>query len=411
MQTYMPAAVGCSHFGMLGTAKALVRISLAVVGLLFSSAASADEFAPAVRSISVYDIPSHTVMLEQNADVAMPPASMTKLMTLYILFEALEMGRVQLEDRMAVSAYAANRGGSTMFLDTRDNPTIEDLIRGIIVMSGNDAAITVAEGLAGTEGAFTLQMNSVAQRIGMEHSHFLNASGWPEAGHEMSARDLGALALSIIEEFPQHYHFFSQPEFSFDNRAPANRFNRNPILGLNIGGDGLKTGHTDEAGYGFVGSAVQGNRRIVFAFMGAQDANARAQIARDIVLWAYGQFRSRQVLRAGDILAQAEVWLGEQRTVPLTVASDVTILLPTSSPDDVQAMLSYLGPITAPIHEGQEVGHLSISLSSVETTHIPVVAAENVRMGGFSVRISAAATVLANLAMRHTTSFLTQEEE
>lgn len=411
MQVYISARAGRSRLGTLGTVTALARASFAAAGILFPCSASAEEFAAAVRSAWIYDIPTQTVMMDRDADAAMPPASMTKLMTLYILFEALEAGRVQLTDRFNVSPHAASRGGSTMFLDTRDRPTIEELILGIIVMSGNDAAIAVAEGLAGSEAAFADLMNSTAERIGMENSQFMNASGWPETGHEMTARDLGTLAVRIIEDFPQYYHYFSEPEFPFDNRAPANRFNRNPILGLNIGGDGLKTGHTEEAGYGFVGSAIQDDRRVVFAFMGAEDANARAQVARDIVIWAFGQFRARQVLRSGDVLAEAEVWLGERATVPLTVERDLTILIPSGRPDNVQAMLSYLGPISAPIIEGQEIGHLTVSRGTMEALSVPVVAAEDIQVGGFDVRLSAAATILANAAIRQVSRFLTQEQE
>ncbi len=235
-------------------------------------------FETRAQAAYVLDLTTDTVLLSKNADVPLPPASMSKLMTLYMLFEALRDGRVTMETRFGVSDRAAAMKGSTMFLDQRDRPTVEELIQGIIVQSGNDACVVVAEGLAGTEDAFARLMNDRAAALGLEASTFTNASGWPSPDHRMSVHDLGRLAARLITEFPEYYGYFAQKEFEFDGRAPQNRFNRNPLLELGIGADGLKTGHTQEAGYGLVGSAMQGDRRIVFVMIGLDRGSAGAGI-------------------------------------------------------------------------------------------------------------------------------------
>ncbi len=263
------------------------------------------------REAWVYDIATGTVLMEKDADVQMPPASMSKLMTIYMLFEALKEGRVDLDTQFPVSTKAREMQGSTMFLNERDRPTVEELIKGIIVLSGNDACVVVAEGLAGTERAFAQQMTERAHALGLTNSHFVNASGWPAPGHVMTAHDLGILALHLITDFPELYENFAITEFPFDNRAPANRFNRNPLLKLGIGADGLKTGHTSEAGYGLVGSAKQGDRRIVFVISGMASDTARAEEAERIVNWAFRQFTMRTLLDKGETVAHAPVWLGD----------------------------------------------------------------------------------------------------
>ena len=235
----------------------------------------------------------------------LPPASMSKLMTLYMLFEALRDGRVTMDTQFAVSTRAREMGGSTMFLNELDRPTVEELIQGIVVSSGNDATVVVAEGLAGTEDAFARLMNDRAASLGLEQSTFTNASGWPNPNHLMSAHDLGRIAVHIIEEFPEFYPYFSQREFDYEERSPANRFNRNPLLDLGIGADGLKTGHTQEAGYGLVGSAVQGERRIVFVLTGMASEKEREEEAERIVSCAFRQFVEKTVAAKGQSFGEA----------------------------------------------------------------------------------------------------------
>ncbi|WP_415183767.1 D-alanyl-D-alanine carboxypeptidase family protein [Phaeovulum sp.] len=376
------------------------RFFYAVLALAFASllaALPAGAFETHARAAWVYDMTTDTVLLDKNADVALPPASMSKLMTVNMLFEALKDGRVSLDTRFPVSSKAKAMGGSTMFLNERDRPTVDELIKGIIVLSGNDACVVVAEGLAGSEAAFANQMTERAKALGMDNSSFANASGWPDPGQRMSMHDLGIVAVRLIKEFPELYKDFSITEYPFDNRAPDNRHNRNPLLKLGIGADGLKTGHTSEAGYGLVGSAVQGNRRIVFVISGLESEAARAQEAEAIVNWAFRQFVLKQVATKGTKLAQAPVWLGSTDSVGLVVGEDLSLLLPALAAGEVTGEATFSGPIAAPIAEGQELGQLVITLPGMPDTRVPLLAETAVQKGGFMVHMK---TALAHVAKR-----------
>ena len=274
----------------IGSVFGIVNVLLGAAVALAMTALSAAAFDTNARAAWVYDVATGTVLLEKNADQPIPPASMSKLMTVYMLFEALHEGRITKDTQFPVSSKAKAMQGSTMFLDERDRPTVEELIKGIIVLSGNDACVVVAEGLAGTEEAFAREATARAKALGLTETHLTNASGWPDPQHRMSTHDLGVLAQHLITDFPELYKNFAIKEYAFDNRAPANRHNRNPILGLGIGADGLKTGHTEEAGYGLVGSAVQDGRRVIFVLSGLGSEKARAEESERIVNWAFRQF-------------------------------------------------------------------------------------------------------------------------
>ncbi|MGB0499464.1 MAG: D-alanyl-D-alanine carboxypeptidase family protein, partial [Rubricella sp.] len=252
---------------MLSRLLAQILIALALAGAAFGQT-----FDTRATAALVVDHETGAVLFARNADAPMPPASMSKLMTLNMLFEAVDEGSVSLADTFVVSERAWRMGGSRMFLEPRHEPTVEDLIRGIIIHSGNDACVVVAENLAGTEEAFADVMTARARELGMMESTFINSTGWPADGHVMSARDLVHLARHLIEDFPDLYPYFAETEYTWDGITQSNR---NPILFANIGGDGLKTGHTEEAGYGLVGSAVQDGRRVVFMVTGLEDARAR----------------------------------------------------------------------------------------------------------------------------------------
>ena len=343
----------------------------------------------------VYDLTTGTVLLAKNAEIPLPPASMSKLMTLNMLFEALRDGRVTLETRFSVSARAKAMGGSTMFLNETDRPTVEELIKGIIVQSGNDACVVVAEALAGSEEAFARLMTERARDLGMTQSTFANASGWPDPRHRMSMHDLGILAVRLITEFPEFYPYFSIAEWDFDGRAPANANNRNPLLGLGVGADGLKTGHTNEAGYGLVGSAVQGDRRVVFVISGLESDAARRQESESIVNWAFRQFLKKTVATAGAPIVEAPVFLGAAKTVPLTLAEDLTLLVPALVQDGLPAEAVFDGPLAAPVTAGQPVGELVVTVPDLGERRLPLVAAADVAKGGFRVRMEAALAALS----------------
>ncbi|SHJ56739.1 D-alanyl-D-alanine carboxypeptidase (penicillin-binding protein 5/6) [Palleronia salina] len=373
----------------------LFRILWAVPAIMMAGAALAQaEFDTRAGSAWVYDVGTGTVLMEKNADVPLPPASMSKLMTLNMLFEALRDGRVSMDTRFGVSSRAAALGGSSMYLTENDRPTVEELIQGIIVQSGNDACVVVAEGLAGSEDAFARQMTARARDLGMTQSTFANASGWPNPNHRMSMHDLGILATRLITEFPDLYGYFAQTIFEYDGRVPANHNNRNPLLGLGIGADGLKTGHTQEAGYGLVGSAAQGDRRVVFVISGLDSEKARAEEAERMVSWAFRQFVERQVVSKGQSVAMADVWLGNTAQVGLVAANDAEMLIPALSQDNVVAEAVFTGPIQAPIAEGQQIGTLVIKVEGLPDTEMPLLADRAVSAAGFVPRLKTAAGVL-----------------
>ena len=353
-------------------------------------------FETRAKSAFVVDLNTGTVLLNKNADVPLPPASMSKLMTLYIAFEALRDGRLSLTEKLPVSEHAMSYGGSTMFLDTTDRVTVEDLVRGIIVLSGNDACAVIAEALSpdGTEAGFARYMTQRAQKMGMTNSTFANSNGWPAAGHRMSMRDLALLATRLIEDFPQYYPMFSEESFAFDGRAPQNTRNRNPLLGLGIGADGLKTGHTQEAGYGLVGSSMQGDRRVVFVISGLETSKARAKEAETIVNWSFRQFVLRNVAQEGSVVAEAEVFMGAEPSVGLAPAQDISALLPALDGNSITAEVVYDGPIEAPIAKGQELGQLILKPEGLDALSYPLVANKDVAAGGFLTRVTTAAGAL-----------------
>jgi len=343
----------------------------------------------------VIDHGSGQVLLAHNADVPMPPASMSKLMTLLMAFEALKEGRLTLETRVSVSTHAMSFGGSTMFLNTTDRPTIEDLIRGIVVVSGNDASVALAEAISpdGTEAGFARIATERARELGMSSTTIVNASGWPAAGHVMSMRDLGILAEEIITAHPDYYRYFVETEFDYENRAPANRFNRNPLLALGIGADGLKTGHTQEAGFGLVGSAVQGTRRVTFVITGLPSSEARARESERILNWAFRQFVERQVVTQGTEMARVPVFMGASADVGIAPAEDLTLLLPVVSDVPLVAEMTYASPIAAPVAQGDVLGELVVRLGQGDQAaehRIGLVATGSVAEGGLGIRLTTA---------------------
>ncbi|MGJ8606100.1 MAG: D-alanyl-D-alanine carboxypeptidase family protein [Marivita sp.] len=378
---------------MIRKTRAILAASAAVILLCTGPSAAFDTQATAAF---VLDEKTGTVLLAKDADTALPPASMSKLMTLYMAFEAVRDDRLQLDEELPVSAHANSFGGSTLFLREGERVSVRDLIRGVIVLSGNDACVVLAEALSpdGTEAGFARLMTQRAQQMGMTNSVFKNSSGWPADGHVMSMRDLTLLAQRLIEDFPEFYPMFAETEFLFDEAESSNRFNRNPLLALGIGADGLKTGHTQEAGYGLVGSAKQGDRRVIFTITGLDTAQARAQESESIVNWAFRQFAEKTVTRAGAVVAQADVWMGATETVGLVANDDVTLLLPNTPGADISAEVVYTGPIKAPIAEGRQLAELIISPEGLPEHRIPLFAASAVPAAGFVSRMMNVSQVL-----------------
>ena len=372
----------------------LFRMMVAALAVAFAASLPVQAFETRATAAWVFDVGTHAVLMEKNSDQPLPPASMSKLMTINMLFEALQDGRVTMDTTFSVSARAREMGGSTMFLNEQDRPTVRDLIHGIIVNSGNDACVVVAEGLAGSEEAFAKQMTERATALGMTASNFANSSGWPDPSHRMSMHDLGILTLRLIEEFPEEYKVFAKTEFNYADRAPDNRFNRNPLLKLGIGADGLKTGHTSEAGYGLVGSAVQGDRRVIVVISGLASEQERAEEAERILNWAFRQFAQKTVANAGVRVAEADVWLGAVAKVGLVPAKDVRILVPALVQDTITAEVIYSGPLAAPITAGTEVAKLLVHVPDLPDIEVPLLAESDVAKGGFFKRLTTAAKTL-----------------
>ncbi|WCR11608.1 D-alanyl-D-alanine carboxypeptidase [Paracoccus stylophorae] len=366
---------------------------------LLALAVPAHAFDTNARTAWVYDVATGTVLMEKNADEQIPPASMSKLMTIYMLFEALQEGRVQMDTRLPVSTKARQMKGSTMFLNEQDRPNVDELIKGIIVLSGNDACVVVAEGLSGTEEAFARQMTEKGKEMGLTNSVFANASGWPDPRHRMTAHDLGLLAAHLIDDFPELYKNFALTEYRFDDRAPANRFNRNPLLKLGIGADGLKTGHTQEAGYGLVGSAVQDGRRVIFVITGLSSETARAEEAERIVNWAFRQFTMETLVPAGETVVEVPVWLGTQSRIGLTTRDGANVLIPAGARDQVKVEAVFDSPVPAPIAKGDRLGQLVVTVPGAQDAVTPLIAAQDVPEAGFAGRMKGAVMRLGNKAI------------
>lgn len=380
---------------MLPTLRRLVTATVLLLGALPAAA-----FETRATAAWVYDMSTHTVLMDKNADTPVPPASMSKLMTLNMLFEAVRDNRVTMDTTFAVSSRATEMtrlGGSTMYLQENDRPTVRELIHGIIINSGNDACVVVAEGLAGTEDAFAALMTERGKAIGLSHSTFTNSSGWPDPAQRMSMRDLGILGKRLIDDFPEFYPIFSQTEFNYKDRAPANAHNRNPLLKIAAAdwkADGLKTGHTTEAGFGLVGSAVMGDRRVIFAITGLASDKDRASESEAIVNWAFRQFTEKTVVKSGIRIAEAPVWLGAEGSVGLVPAEDVKLLLPSQVQETVTAEVIFNGPVEAPIAKGAQIAELIIHVPDLPDARIPLVAESDVAKGGFLKRLGAAADIL-----------------
>ncbi len=385
---------------------AVLFLVLALSTLVAAAAASQTVYETPAKAALIHDFDTDTVLFERNADTPMPPASMSKLMTLYMVFEALREGHIDLDTTFAVSTKARNMGGSTMFLDETDRPTAEELIKGIVVQSGNDACVVVAEGLAGTEEAFAQRMTIRGREIGLKDSTFANASGWPHPRHRMSIRDLVKLAALLIKDFPEYYGYFAMEEFDYDGRSPANRFNRNPVLGIGLGADGLKTGHTEETGYSLVGSAIQGERRVIFAFTGLESAAARRREAEATIIWGLRQFIVRKLASKGDVIGEIPVWVGSQSSVNAIAGEDILLPFPTVGQDSVTMRIEYLSPLDAPVAEGAKVAELVVSIPSIPEKRVPLVSDREATLGGLLPRVRASSSLLIDMAIGQVRSLL-----
>jgi len=363
----------------------LTAVSLGLAAALPSARAIETK----AREAILVDATTGTVLLEKNADIPVPPASMSKLMTVYLVYEALKEGRLKMTDKLPVSERAWNMGGSKMFVLVNDQVSVSDLLQGIIVQSGNAACVVVAEALAGSEEAFAEQMTAKARELGLTSATFKNATGWPAVGHEMSVRELAQLSARLIGDFPEYYPIFSEKEFTY---AGIKQANRNPLLYSDIGADGLKTGHTQASGFGLTASAVQNNRRLILVVNGLGSAKERSEESKRLLSWGFRQFAALEMFRAGDEVERAEVWSGAASAISLVLAEDLTVTVPRGTLKKLKVTAVYDGPVPAPIKAGQRLGTLRIEVPGGEIPPIerPLLAANDVAKAGVMGRAKAA---------------------
>lgn len=336
------------------------------------------------------DYETGAVLFSKNGDQPMAPASMAKLMTVAILFEKLKHKELRLDDTFTVSeqawrlSVAGKNESSKMFVSIGSQIRVEDLLHGILVQSGNDACTVVAEHFSGTEEAFSELMNAEAKKIGLQGSVFKNASGLPHPDMHVTAHDLARLAQYLIREFPEYYHFFSEREFTWNKIKQSNR---NLLLGNYPGADGLKTGHTQASGYGMVASAIQEGRRLILVENGLTSETERAAEAKRLLDIGFREYKTYALLKAGDVVGEAEVWAGEVRDVPLSVRQPVTVLMRRASREGLKVTLNYSEPVIPPIARGQELGKLTISAPGVDDVVVPVHAGADVEAGGLITQV------------------------
>jgi len=338
------------------------------------------------RQALIIDAETDAVLLEKHADERMAPSSMLKLMTLYIIFDMLKRGRLQLKQELPISERAWKMQGSKMFVQIGTQVPVEALLRGVIVQSGNDATVALAEGVAGSEAQFVELMTAKARELGLKDSTFRNSTGWPDPEQRMSSRDLAKLARRLIIDFPEYYPMFNERSFTWNGITQENR---NTLLTRVPGGDGLKTGHTEEAGFGIVASAKRGNRRLIMVVNGLPSMKARGEEGERLLEWGFREFDNITLFKAGEVIEEVPVYLGTRPRVPLVGGRDVIVTVPRNWQETMQAKLRYKAPIPAPVLKGQELGRLEISGRGVPNLSLPLLAGADVEKRGMLGRIPA----------------------
>ena len=358
--------------------KKLSTISFYLPYILFLSLVSVSNAStietPAKFAI-LFDYKTKRVLLEKNADLIMYPASMSKLMTAYVVFNRLANNEVSLEDTFRVSEKAWRKGGSRMFVELKTRVTIEDLLRGMIIQSGNDASIVLAEGISGSEEIFSTEMNYYAKKIGLENTNFRNATGWPDPKHYTSARDLIKLANALIDEYPQYLKYYSELDFTYNNITQGNR---NPLLYKNLGADGLKTGHTTQSGYGLVASVVRGHRRVLLVINGLNSIKERSNEAERLIDWSFRNFENYTLFNSNQPIKKVSVWLGKTQDLSLVLKDDLILTLSKNEKNNLKTKLIYNLPIEAPIKKGDKIGTLIVEIPNSKTIERNLLASKNI---------------------------------
>jgi D-alanyl-D-alanine carboxypeptidase (penicillin-binding protein 5/6) len=331
------------------------------------------------------DFDTGATLMEKEADDEMPPSSMTKLMTMYIVYSRLKEGRLKLDDQLPVSEKAWRMQGSKMFVQLGSSVKVEDLVRGVIVQSGNDAAIVLAEAIGGSEEGFVELMNKTAQQLGLTHSQFANCTGWPDPNQHMSARDIAMLAAHIIREFPDYYHYDAEKTFKYNGIEQGNR---NPMVQKGTA-DGLKTGHTEAGGYGLVASSKRNNRRVILVLNGMATMHERAEESERLMDWMFFNFEDVTLYAAGDVIERVPVWLGSTHSVPMVAGKDLIVTMPRNWRQKAAVKVTYDSPLKAPVAKGDTVGHLTVTGDGVPQIDVPLLAADDVSRLGLPGRAMA----------------------
>ena len=365
------------------------RLVTLIASLLLPLSASAESLIARPPQIAasgyiLMDAASGQVLVAHNADERLPPASLTKMMTTYVADHELERGTISMDDEVLISVKAWRTGGSRMFVREGTRASLKDLLKGIIIVSGNDASVAVAEHIAGSEDAFADLMNRHAERLNMTNSRFRNATGLPAENHYTSARDMALLALAIINDFPEHYSLYAEKSFTYNNITQQNR---NLLLWRDDRVDGLKTGHTEEAGYCLVASGKQGNQRLISVVMGTDSEQARAVETQKLLTWGFRFFETYHAYGAGDVLSQVQVWMGKKDMLDIGPASDLVMTIPRNSQQRLKAEMKVHPDIRAPISKGDTLGSVVVSLDGEVLPDRPLVALNDVEQAGFFKRL------------------------
>ena len=377
---------------MTGSSLRFRAIPLVLAAFVSLGARPANASETVAREAILMDFATGGILFEKDADKRIPPASMSKIMTAYLVYRRLAENRLALEDTFSVSENAwrkggAKSGGSTMFLNPGERVKVADLLRSVVVQSGNDASIVLAEGLAQSERAFAEEMTALGRSLGLKDSNFTNTTGWPDPDHHMTVRDLALLSVRLIRDFPEHYKVYAERSFTYNGIAQGNR---NPLLYKDIGVDGIKTGHTQETGFSLTASAKRGERRLILVVTGLKSMNERSREAERLLEWGFREFNNYALLKAGETVAEAEVWLGEAAKVPLTIGADLTLTLPRAQRRDMKVKVGYQGPIPAPIAKGQRLAVLTVAVPGRAPMEFPLTAGESVDRLGLAGRLKTA---------------------
>jgi D-alanyl-D-alanine carboxypeptidase (penicillin-binding protein 5/6) len=374
-----------------------IRIAfLAALAAATALSPAALAYEAAAKQAILVDLTGRRVLYEKNADQHMPTSSMSKMMTIYMVFDALKAGKIHLDDEFTVSEHAwrqtYKQDESSMFLPINGRVKVEDLIRGVIIQSGNDATVVLAEGIGGSEQQFVDAMNAKAKEIGLEDSHFMNPHGMPDPNHYSTARDLATLAERLITDFPEYYHFFGELEFTFNGIKQGNR---NPLLyHQGSGADGLKTGHTDAGGYGLTGSAIRDGRRLIVVVNGLPSMQARADDPQALLDYGFSEFRALTLFKPGDTVGRAVTWQGVDPRVPLVIDQPVAVTVNSEERKGIKAVLKMPETVKAPIAAGQPVGKLVVSVPGQPDQEFQLKTGAAVERLGFFPRIAMAAHYL-----------------